>query len=322
MYRDKLAVLMVGIVIAIGVGLVFFDGVFAQEGEVGLTISPLTFELTANPSESLTNEIKVSNPTENTVSVKMEVEDFTAMGETGQVKVEEIENETYSLKKWVAITPAEFVLEPGGQKFVSFTVEVPENAEPGGKYGSILATLTGAIGPEVTGVAIAQKLGALLLLSVSGEIKEDIVVKEFSAPNFSEYGPIDFNIRFENLGTVHLKPRGLVTVTNLFGKEAANIEFPQQNVLPGAVRKIKASWNENWLWGIKYQATLVGSYGSSNTPFSAVTTFWTFPWKVGLGILVVLVLTIYLTVRIWRKVKKAEEILKKEKMEKEEVKNK
>lgn len=299
-------------IVGIAIGLLFFNGVFAQEGKVGLTISPLTFELTANPSESSTNEIKVSNPTENTISVKMEVEDFTAMGETGEVKVEEIENETYSLKSWVAINPAEFVLEPKEQKFVNFTINVPENAEPGGKYGSILATIAGAQGEEPVSMTITQKVGALVLLSVSGEIKEDLAVKEFSVPDFSEYGPINFDIRFENSGTVHERPRGFVNITNLFGKEVANVEFPQQRVLPGAVRKIEASWNENWLWGIKYQATLVGSYGSSNTPFSAVATFWAFPWKVGLGILIILVLTTYLTVRAWRKVKKAEEILKKE----------
>jgi cytochrome bd-type quinol oxidase subunit 1 len=302
------------VLIGIAIGLVFTNSVlFAQEGARGLTISPLTFELTANPGDSLENKIKVANPTDSSISIKMEVEDFTAMGETGQVKVEEMENETYSLKKWVKTNPVEFTLEPKEQKFVTFAIDVPKNAEPGGKYGSVLATITGAVRPEETGVAIAQKVGALVLLSVSGEIKEEVNVKEFSAPGFSEYGPVPFTVRFENTGTIHERPRGFVTITNIFGKEVANVEFPQQNVIPGAIRKIEAKWNKNWLWGLKYQATLVGSYGSQNSTLSAVTTFWAFPWKIGLGVLIALILIIYLIVRTRRKIKKAEEILKKNK---------
>jgi len=305
------------VVILIGALLIvsLFFGIFviAQESTTrGLAISPLTFELSANPGDSLENKIKVSNPSESTISIKMEVEDFTATGEMGYVVVEETENETYSLKKWVRTTPEEFTLKPGEQKFVTFIIDVPENAEPGGKYGSVLAAITGVVGPEGSGVAVAQKVGALVLLSVSGEIKEEIKVKEFFAPCFSEYGPIPFTLRFENTGTVHGRPRGLVSVTNIFGKQVANIEFPQKNVLPGAIRKVETSWNQNWLWGIKYQATLVGSYGASNIPLSAVVNFWVFPWKIGLGILLVLILVVCLIVRTRGRIKKAEEILKRE----------
>lgn len=308
MKGTKALIILIGVVI----GLISVNGVFAQE-ETGLTISPLTFEFTANPGDSLENKIKVSNPTESSISVKMEVEDFTAYGERGEVRVEEVEDQTYSLKKWVKTNPAEFTLEPDEQKFVTFAIDVPENAEPGGKYGSVLATITGVVGPEATGVGIAQKVGALVLLSVSGELKEEIIVKEFSVPGFSESGPIPFTIRFENTGTIHEKPRGFITITDIFGREVANVEFPQQNVIPGATRKVETNWDKNWLLGLKYQATLVGSYGSSNIPLSASAVFWAFPWKIGLGTLAALILIVYLILRTRRKIKRAEEILKREK---------
>lgn len=313
MERTKFLITLIGIAV---LGLILVFPTWAQEEKVGLTISPLTFEFTANPGDSLANKIKVSNPTESTISVKMEVEDFTAYGELGEVRVQEQEDKTYSLKKWVKTSPTEFTLKPNEQKVVTFVINVPKNAEPGGKYGSVLATITGAVGPEATGVAIAPKVGALVLLSVSGKIKEEINVKEFSAPRFSEFGPITFTIRFENTGTVHVRPRGFVTITNIFGREVADVEFPQQNVIPGAVRKVEAKWNKAWLWGGRYIATLVGSYGSQNTPISATITFWAFPWKIGLGILIILGLIIYFFVRTRRKLKRAEEIFRREKMTK------
>ena len=269
-------------------GLVLTMGAFAQQS--GVTISPLTFELTANPGDTLTNTLKIYNPTDNIISIKMEIEDFRPIGETGQVIVEPEVEITYSLKRWVKTDPTGFTLEPKEQKFVDFEISVPENAEPGGKYGSVLASTTGVVGKGVTGTAVAQKVGVLLLLTVAGEVKEELAIKEFLAPSFLEYGPVPFTMRFENKGTVHVRPRGFVTITNWWGKKVADVEFSQLNVIPGAVRKIETSWQNKWLFG-KYTAMLVGSYGTANLPFNPpILTFWAFPWKIALGIFVVLLL--------------------------------
>ena len=265
----------------------------------GLGISPLTFELTANPGDVIINQLRVYNPSDSTIGMKMEVEDFTVTGEIGHVKIEPAETETYSLVRWVETEPTEFTLGPGEWKFVNFTINVPEDAEPGGHYGSILASTVGVVGPGITGSAIAQRVGALVLLSVSGNIKEELTVESFSAPKYSEYGLIPFTIRFKNTGTIHVKPRGFITITNWIGRKVTDIEFPIRNVIPEAVRKIETSWDKKWLWWGKYTATLSGSYGVSNTPFApAVVTFWAFPWKVGVGILLIIVFFI-LTRRRW-----------------------
>ena len=295
-------IILGGVIAGIGVFLVTFE-TLAQGGGIGVSVSPLTFELTANPGDTLVNKIKVYNPTDHAVSVKMEVEDFKPVGETGEVIVAPEEEMTYSLKRWVITQPTEFTLEPKEQKFVDFVIEIPKNAEPGGKYGSVLATVTGSIGKEITGVAVAQKVGTLVLLTVAGKVKEDLIVKEFSAPSFLEYGPVPFVIRFQNTGTIHVRPRGFVTITNWRGKKVADVEFPQLNVIPGAVRKVDAAWNNKWLFG-KYTATLVGSYGTSNQPFNPpVLTFWGFPWKLVCGILAALILIFvffYKTRKRWR----------------------
>lgn len=296
------AILLIGVLIFVGItGLVLAFQVNAQA--TGITISPLTFELTANPGDVISNKLKVYNPTDSTIGIKMEVEDFRPVGETGQVIVSPEEEVTYSLKRWVETIPPEFTLKPREQKFVDFTINVPENAEPGGHYGSILACVTGAIGEEVTGVALTQKVGGLILLMVSGELKEELIVKEFSSPSFLEYGPVLFTIRFENKGTIHVRPKGFVTISDWRGKKVADVAFPQNNVIPGAIRKIEASWDKKWLVG-RYTAILVGSYGTANVPFNPpVLTFWVFPWKLGLGALIALLIIMiffYKTRKRWR----------------------
>jgi hypothetical protein len=290
------------LIIGIIGGLILFNRIYAQT-RMGIAISPLTFELTANPGDTLTNKLKVYNPTDSIISIKMETEDFKPYEELGEVKIEPAETDTYSLKRWVKTEPIEFTLEPREQKFIDFIIEVPENAEPGGKYGSVLASTTGVIGEMPVGLAIGQKVGALLLLTISGEVSEDLTIKEFIAPSFLEYGPVPFTMRFENKGTVHVRPRGFVTITNWWGKKVADVEFSQLNVIPGAIRKIETKWDNKWLLG-KYTAMLVGSYGTANLPFNPpVLVFWAFPWKIALGIFLALLLILaffYKTRKRWQ----------------------
>lgn len=284
----------------------FTDVSFAQENREGVTVSPVTFELTANPGDVIANKIKIYNPTNKVVSIKVEAEDFMAVGEEGRVVTtsEADEDTTYSLRKWITLAPIEFTLEPDEQKLVDFIIEIPENAEPGGKYGTILAGITGSISEKgTTGAAIATKTGALVLLMVSGDLNEKLIVSDFSAPSFQEYGPVPFTIKFENTGTVHVKPRGFVVITDMFGNKITEIEFSQKNVIPGSIRKNELSWDTKWLFG-KYTATVVGNYGTGNIPFEPrVITFSVFPWKLTLGALIALMIIVaffFKTRRRWK----------------------
>lgn len=278
-------------------GSVFSQAVFAQGASLG--ISPLTFELSGTPGDVIENYLKIYNPSGNTIGVKMQVEDIAPTGEMGFVTVEPAETETYSLARWIKCEPEELDLRPGEEKLVKFTLHIPSNAEPGGHYGTVLAATKSISGAGATGATIVQRIGALVLLTVPGEMKENLIIQDFNAPGYSDYGPIMFTIRFKNTGTIHLKPRGLITITNLLSKKVADISIPEKNVLPGGVRKYELSWDQKWLWAGKYTATLTGSYGISNAQLNPVViTFWVFPWKFGLGILVILILLI-LSRRRW-----------------------
>ncbi len=250
----------------------------AEDSVRGLTISPLTFELVADPRDTTVNELKVFNPTQNTFSVKMEVEDFTPVGEEGQVVVEATGTETYSLKHWVTFEPQSFTVEPGEKQFVRFTIAVPENAEPGGHYGSVLASTVGTTGEGTTGAGVGYKVGSLVLLTVSGVLKESLAV-EFDTADFHEKGPIPFDVRLANNGTVHVRPLGFAQITNIFGKKVEDVPFPQKSVIPGAKRTLQFAWDAKGFKVGRYSASLVGSYGQTNTPLSYTTTFWIVPWK-------------------------------------------
>jgi hypothetical protein len=278
------------------------------EDSRSITISPLTFELTANPGEKIANKIKVINSGPQPIFVRMEVEDFTAVGESGGVVVQDQENDSFSLAQWVVMSETEFTLLPAEQKIIDFVINVPLEGEPGGHYGSILAV---ASPPDVVsggGSGISQKVGSLLLLSVAGEVTESLLVKEFQVAKFLEKPPVDFLLRFENNGSVHVRPRGFVSITNMFGRKEVDIPFPQKNVLPNSVRKLDVRWDPPLALG-KYTATLVSNYGTENTPLSMVVSFWIFPWKLALIILVGLIILITIIIRSRRRLRLALRVL-------------
>jgi len=289
-------------------GLILAPNVSAQ---FSLGIAPLTFEITANPGDIVENYLKVYNPSPDTsVQIEMVIEDIAPTGEAGHVIVEPAETETYSLARWIETEPKEFSLAPREEKFVKFTINIPENAEPGGHYGTVIAGAKLVAGPRATGAAILPRVGSLVLLTVPGVMREELIVKEFIAPNYSEFGPIPFTIRFENTGTVHIKPTGYITVTNWLGQKVADIEFPSHNVLPRAVRKFETSLPQKWLFAGKYIATLTGNYGLSNIPLTpTVITFWVFPWKFGLGIFLVLLGIIIFFLKTGKRWKMAMKVL-------------
>ncbi len=300
------------LLISVILGGLFFTQTTLAEG-MALGISPAIFEITANSGEVIENIIKVSNPTDNVVNVKMTVEDIEPSGEDGSVTVKNPGTEIYSIANWVKCDPENFQLNPREEKQVKFTITVPQGGEPGGHYGTVVAGPNVVASTNGTGAFIVPRVGTVILISLPGERKEQITVKDFYSQtkdsksqtdafiktNFFQYFPIGFAAKFENSGTVHIKPGASITITDWFGQKVHQFDFPLQNVLPGATRIINTEWKGSGLAIGRYTATLTGSFGTYNTPLtSSNITFWVFPIKEVLIVLAVIIFFI-LTRKRW-----------------------
>lgn len=284
-------------------------GVWAQETRpgVGLSLSPPTFEISANPGDTLKNVIRVQNISEKDVKVVVEKRNFTALGEEGSVSLTE-EETSFSLASWITPGWTEFDLPAKGTINFPFEIKVPLNAEPGGHFGSLIFKIGGLM-PGQTGAALAQELGALILLQIAGNTKEAAVLESFRTPkNLYEYGPVEFEARVRNDGNVHAKPHGSLVITNLLGRQVANVPIEGRNVLPGAIRKIPILWEKKNLFG-RYTATLSLGYGSKGKALMATTTFWGFPYRLGSVVAVGILIFAALLYRGRRRIKLAFQIL-------------
>lgn len=278
----------------------------ATEPNQGLAVTPPTFELSANPGDSLKNSIRVDNLTNTPLNVTTVLKNFTALGEEGQVGLSE-EESGFSLASWIKVDPVAIEIPAKGSRVFTFTIQVPATAEPGGRFGSIVFK-TDIKSIEGSGMAIGQEVGALIMLRIAGEVNEQVHIEGFSPlHSFQEYGPVAFETRIKNTGNVHAKPTGTITITNFFGQEVATVPVEAKNVLPGAVRKLGSTWDVTSLFG-KYTATLSLQYGNQHM-LTASTSFMVIPYRIvlaGLAIVLVIGMVLYLG---RRRIKKALRIL-------------
>lgn len=266
-----------------------------------LTVSPVRFEVSADPGEEIIDSIILYNDTDVTQNLYTSYANFEARGESGTPAFLE---EKTDLATWIKTSP-NVVIQPGESKIVPFTIKIPSEAEPGGYFATIFF---GTVPPEGSGsqLSIGAKTGVLVLLRVNGEIDENGGILEFATVNnqtFFTALPVSFTYRFQNSGSDRVKPDGFVNIDNIFGGEAAKLMANpvDGNVLPESVRRFEVVWNDdgnsveplsekasffekvgfewkNFAFG-KYTATLNLSFGATGGEMDPMSfKFWVFPW--------------------------------------------
>jgi hypothetical protein len=275
-------------------------------GKTGIQVSAPAYNFGINPGESAQEIIKIRNVGADTQTFYPEVLDFKPAGEGGTpsfIKSNESASYTYSLASWITIAKDPITLKANESAALNFTVNVPKNAEPGGRYAGILFGTT-APAATGTGVAISNKVGSLVLVRIAGDAKEVATLKEFSTPKTSyEKGPVDFVVRVQNSGSVHVIPKGNIEIKNVFGQSVAALPVNEKNgnVLPDSTRRFdkesdNLSWKPDGFTFGRYKAQLLLTYGSPAKTLAGEVIFWIVPWKqllvIGLAALIVILLLV------------------------------
>ncbi len=285
-----------------------------------LTVSPAKFVISADPGDKIVTGMKIRNDLTETLTFYPTIEKYTTRG--GEEPVFYPEN--FGLPVWIKTDPAQVTLAGGEWAEISLTIEVPKDAEPGGHYAVIFWSSANPEG-QGPGVGIVTRVGALVLLEVSGNVIESAEITAFNpAGKFLTHLPVNFSYDFKNTGNVHLKPAGGITIKNIFGKTLANLNVnPAQGyALPQTIRtfsysfwapkrgvqKIQEIKETGFLAELKkemagfalgfYRADLNLEYGNGDVikTVKAKTYFFVIPWHLlivavlALGILLLIII--------------------------------
>ncbi|MBI5871135.1 MAG: hypothetical protein HZB44_09355 [Actinobacteria bacterium] len=265
------------------------DGYTVEKHDDAVTgqfvISPTKVELEMKPGQSASRDIMVANRTGSTVTIEFSMEDFEGSTDPSQATVfMGEEDSSWGARKWLEPEISSIVLKQGETVTFRTKVNVPSTAEPGGHYAALFAFSTYETEDAAgTAINITSRVGTLFLIKVAGTVEEQGNLSKPEVSGFSEYGPIDIGLVFNNEGNVHLKPSGRVIVTNILGQAVAEIPAPEWVVLPESSRRSVVKWDSHYLFG-RYTARAEIAYGPDGTPIIASTTFWVVPWKIVLAI--------------------------------------
>jgi len=290
--------------------------VLAQDlNSIALTITPPLIKINMNPGETWTSSIKIINNNPQALDIYTQIIDFKG-DERGRVKFIKTYDELneaekkYLLSQWIEINQEPINLSAYQSKDIAFTINVPQDVEPGGHYAAILA----GIKPikkikKGSGINISSMLSSLVMLKINGEINEKGSIEEFSTDKkFYQNSKVDFIVSFKNSGNVHLKPQGEIKIYNFFGKVKDTIYINKKsefgNVLPESTRKWEFNWEgKNSLLEIgRFKADLVLNFGEeANQHDSKSLYFWVINLKLILAITGSLFLFLFFVIYFTRK---------------------
>jgi hypothetical protein len=258
-------------------------------------VGPGKTELELAPGETRVVNILVTNRMGEEKVFDLTTEDFTGSRDPNQtVVLLGDERGPYTLKDYLSPATTTITLAHMERARIPVRVTVPTDAEPGGRYGSVLvSTATQGVGEG--GTAIVSRIGVLFFVIVPGEVDAQGHLAEFDTAGSKRFfgsGPIDFRILYENTGSVHLNPSGTVTISNILGEVIGERTIEPWFALPGSLRVREISWNRDLLIG-RYTARAEINRGYGDLSDEATVTFWVIPWKIALGFVLVLAIIIF-----------------------------
>lgn len=292
----------------------------AEAQIVGIKVSPVKVEEIVDPGQVLEEHLKVSNESDQPKTFYVYLRDFKAEGESGQARlISPGSEEGYFLASWINAPTEGIDFAPGEERVISYTISVPPETGPGGYYGAIVMgteppKLQGTNEDKGAGIAVAQQTASLILLRVKGDVFEEAKVREFNTNKrfYSTPFDVNFTVRIENAGNVHVKPYGTIAITNILGKEVKLIRVNEKggNILPGSTRNFTdMGWSGANGFG-RYKATLGLTYGASTdeggqgkSSLIAGLYFWIIPWKIIIPVFLTLFLLsglFFLFLRLYR----------------------
>lgn len=290
-----------GIIIILG--LLFFSvfsfSAFADQGPVGVSITPLKWNLSANPGTILYETVTAINPNDFPLKVVPEFQDFRVLEGAGiQWIPSDVEN-PYRMTDWIRISTEPITLKPKGQTDVPFAIVVPRNASVGGHYAAIFfRAVLDSSGGNIGGI---PRVGALVIFNVNGPVNKSGEITKFSVPRFINNGPINFELSLKNTGTTHYLPKTDITVRNIFGIKTNVLPEQDKYIYPGVSRSIKATWTKSYPLGF-YFAAASFTDGDGNV-HSRSAWFIGFPWKYFLILFAIVVILRYLYLYLKKKFK-------------------
>jgi len=310
---------------------------------LSITLSPSFLNLIIDAGKTAKYSIKITNNNQGTEYLSLASIRLVANSAGDSIVPSDTDPNDETLK-WMRLPSTIVIVEGKSTVSVPFEVVVPQDASLGYYFGIVIRRASESKVKEMTKLVGEAMIPIMLEVTTPNADKKsfnDVEVASYKSgaiANFTtsswwyEFLPVDFDVKFENLGKVHMAPFGNIIIEQK-GKEVGSLEINNTNgnTLPRSSRTYKTSWEDGFIvrepvkddnaftldkqgnivtkavihWDAiskirlgRYSAKayLVYNNGVNDVPLEANLFFWIIPWRI-LLVLALLVTLIILGVR-------------------------
>ncbi len=197
-----------------------------------LAIEPTRIELSLKPGETANNRLRLSNKGSKTIFVQVSSQAFSVINEQYDYRFSDAEE----LGKWLRFSTLSLEIQPGKTESIKYELAVPNNAEPGGRYLAIFASV---VSDEDQSNVVARA-GQMLYLTVSGNYKKDGQFVDATVPRVVFNRNIAWSYRVRNTGNVHFYSPMEATIKTFFGRELGKTKN-EHLIMPSSTKLVESS---------------------------------------------------------------------------------
>ena len=149
--------------------------------DIDMTVSPIRYELEADPGESITRTATLYNNSDQPVKIITSKSDFSSNWKTGSpsfVRYSEVIHFDQVLSRWIVLSAWSFTIGPKEKYDMEFTINVPKRASPWGHYWAVIFKNNNSESTSGTQISINADYWVLILLTVKGELNTQIDIDE------------------------------------------------------------------------------------------------------------------------------------------------
>jgi len=200
-------------------------------------VAPPRFELQANPGDTVSDHVEISNPGDSPITFLMRTADWDMTAE-GAANFYPPELQPGSCRPWVRIERHKFRLPAQGKKRYRFQIQVPEDAPPGECRVALLVETPpeDAVQAQASSLTlpIRGRIAIVIYLAIGGA-KPELEIRDLVLELHNEKPrPV---IIVENTGNAHGRTAGFVEAIDATGKRL-DFEITPLPILAGQTRRI------------------------------------------------------------------------------------
>jgi hypothetical protein len=208
----------------------------------GVGMSPPRAELQATPGARLTQAVLVDNPSGvAALEVTTTLNDVLLQPDGTMLYLPPGSHET-SLSDWLAVNPLNFVLGAGETQEVTYTVQVPDDAQDG-TYWTILffeSQVPGGAEPaQGIGIQTRVRVGHVAYVDV-GQVSRSGEIEGFRYQPAGANPADTVQIMFRNTGNGLVRAEGHLELRSTSGELVHALEIPATATFPGYASEIQA----------------------------------------------------------------------------------